>query len=526
MTDSRTARITGFHFWALLIAWLLVLTPLLAAAGYVGYARYLADTAPLSGSAPDDAGSEGPEALPETEEPRTASQGPAWSGAVPEDAVGLEATVAEEAAPENSLASAPDEPAPNDESLANQSLAGENQGGAVQPEPVEAATAAPEPARLDPEAETAAETQTAAVAEPASPPAVSQPQGETEIDDLELEPVTSFAADRQRGTEGETVSVGLEAAALRASNQVTGLGADEHSDITHLEDPPAEDPIGAGGPVADGASPAALPLTRQPEMTETMTAEGDPDAPAWQRHGEAAGVGAERPRIAVVMTGLGLSAASTEAAIKQLPTTVTLSFTPYSRKLNDWIALARANDHEVLIDLPMEPASFPDDDPGPYALLTVLDQAENEKRLDRLLGRGKAYVGVAAVLGSRFSTSEAHMLPMLETLKDKGLLYLDNRSSAEGVAGLLARELGLLYVAVDRTLDSDQASRIAINGRLSELERLAVENGFSVAIGQPYPVTIERVRDWSQDLESRGYSLVPITSLVGAERRQQISAGQ
>ena len=107
MTESRAASITGFHFWALLIAWILVLTPLLAAVGYVGYARYLADTAPVSGTAPDEAGGEAPEALPEVEEPRIALSGPAWTGEVPEGAIEPEPTAAEAPAPESSVAASP-----------------------------------------------------------------------------------------------------------------------------------------------------------------------------------------------------------------------------------------------------------------------------------------------------------------------------------------------------------------------------------------------------------------------------------
>ena len=59
-----------------------------------------------------------------------------------------------------------------------------------------------------------------------------------------------------------------------------------------------------------------------------------------------------------------------------------------------------------------------------------------------------------------------------------------------------------------------QASRVSIDARLEQVERLALTNGSAVAMGQPYPVTIERLRDWSALLEARGFTLVPITALV------------
>lgn len=240
----------------------------------------------------------------------------------------------------------------------------------------------------------------------------------------------------------------------------------------------------------------------------------DDGTPPWQRYAGQVKDNASGPKIAVVLTGLGLSAAATEAAIKQLPSAVTLSFSPYARRLNQWIALARVNGHEVMIDLPMEPVTFPEDDPGPHALLTFLDSKQNLRRLDWVLNRGNSFVGVAAVMGSRFAASEEDMGPVMVSLMERGLMFLDNRSSDRSVAGEIAVRLGLPHAVNDRTLDAAQASRIAINSRLTEIERLAQEKGHSIAMAQPYPVTLERLRDWAVEIEARGYSLVPITALA------------
>ena len=97
----------------------------------------------------------------------------------------------------------------------------------------------------------------------------------------------------------------------------------------------------------------------------------------WERYRQPFNMADQRPRIAVVLSGLGLSDSATEAAINKLPAAVTLSFSPYARDLERWIALARARGHEVMLDLPMEPASFPAEDPGPQGLLTHLTVEDN-----------------------------------------------------------------------------------------------------------------------------------------------------
>src|SRR5690606_20971538 len=132
-----------------------------------------------------------------------------------------------------------------------------------------------------------------------------------------------------------------------------------------------------------------------------------------------------------------------EAAIERLPAAVTLSFSPYSRNLERWIALARAQGHEVMIDLPMEPTTFPNEDPGPQALLTSLPPQGNLDRLDWVLSRGSAYVGVAGSMGSRFTAAREAVEPVLREVKARGLMFLDRRTSEQSQVAALATEIGL-----------------------------------------------------------------------------------
>ena len=285
------------------------------------------------------------------------------------------------------------------------------------------------------------------------------------------------------------------------------------------EAPPPEAEPPAAPETAEPQEPAAPEAPPEPGETQQAAIPRLPSPellPLWRRNAQPFEAPETRPRIAVVLTGLGLSSAATEAAIKQLPGPISLSFTPYSRRLNEWIALARVNGHEVLLDLPMEPTSYPDDDPGPQALLTALSPRQNLERLDWALRRATGFVGVAAVMGSRFLASEEHMTPILEALKTRGLLFLDNRDSDASVAGPLAQKIGVANAVNHRFLDRAQASRVAIDDRLVQLERIARSEGFAVAIGQPYPVTIERLGKWAATLESRGFVLAPLSAVAAA----------
>ena len=63
-----------------------------------------------------------------------------------------------------------------------------------------------------------------------------------------------------------------------------------------------------------------------------------------------------------------------------------------------------------------------------------------------------------------------------------------------------------------------QASRDQIELRLKSLEDLARQKGAVIGTGFNYPVTIERVRDWADSLESKGFVLAPVSALLATPK--------
>ena len=263
--------------------------------------------------------------------------------------------------------------------------------------------------------------------------------------------------------------------------------------------------------VADDADMAADPDAVQTAALPILPS--DPNLP-WRLYAAPFADGEPRPRIAIVFISLGLSDGATEAIIQQLPGAVTLAFSPYSRKLSDWISRARAKGHEVLVELPMEPLNYPDDDPGPLALLDDRPIEDNVTRLDGILDRAEGAVGVAALMGSRFTGDEALIGPILEALGERGFLYVDNSTAPMSVVPALSQRIAVPIVVNDHYLDTE-ASRIAIDGRLQQIERIARSEGAAVAFAMPYPITIERLLAWIPTLEAKGFVLVPVTAVVG-----------
>ena len=114
----------------------------------------------------------------------------------------------------------------------------------------------------------------------------------------------------------------------------------------------------------------------------------------------------DAPRIALIVGGLGVSASATADAIAKLPGAVTLGFVPYGTDVAALAARARDGGHEILLQVPMEPFDYPDNDPGPQTLLTSLTPQQNIDRLYWLMSRFQGYVGLTNTMGARFTASE------------------------------------------------------------------------------------------------------------------------
>jgi polysaccharide deacetylase 2 family uncharacterized protein YibQ len=214
-----------------------------------------------------------------------------------------------------------------------------------------------------------------------------------------------------------------------------------------------------------------------------------------------------KPRIALVVGGLGLNAAATRAAIERLPPEVTLSFVPYADGLQGWIDLARADGHEVMLEIPMEPLDYPNNDPGPYTLMASARPEETVKRLEWLLSRATGYFAVTNYLGGRFLTADAAMAAFTGALKARGLGFVDDGSAPRRTAS------GLPRASADTIVD-EQLSADAIDRQLLALEAAALQRGQALGAGFAYPLTVDSVIRWAQGLAGRGYQLAPASAIA------------
>jgi polysaccharide deacetylase 2 family uncharacterized protein YibQ len=317
------------------------------------------------------------------------------------------------------------------------------------------------------------------------------------------------------GTEATPADSAQKAPAPTAANPASG-GESAPADAVALAVP------GAGSVPDAAASVDALPAAPDPALV------------AYGKHGPLPVIAPDgrrpldvyarpfdrqdkRPRIAIIVGGLGLSRATTEAAIAMLPAAVTLSFTPYAKDLQRYLNSARAAGHEVILELPMEPFDYPHNDPGPFTLLTQVAFEENEDKLEWLMSRFTGYAGVVNDQGEKMLSAGEDLKPVLKDIDDRGLYFLDRGTAKNSAVAETARALGLPFAIGSGPIDA-QASRDEIESRLQRLEDIARQKGSAIGSGFNYPVTIERVRDWSETLDKKGLVLAPVSAVLATPK--------
>ena len=219
------------------------------------------------------------------------------------------------------------------------------------------------------------------------------------------------------------------------------------------------------------------------------------------------------PRVAVLVTGLGLSKAETLAAIRKLPPEITLSFSPYAEELDQWMIRSRRAGHEVMLGMPLESSRFPIEDQGPLALLSYLSLDENIERLNTLMSLLQGSIGMEVVMGSKYTTDKPAVHDMLNALNARGLAVVEGSWNNRSLIPKVAEELAMPRAVSDILLDEVRA-RAAIEEKLKELDSIVQTRKKAIATIGMSPAGVEMLLVWIDSLLDKGVQLVPLSAMI------------
>ncbi|OAT85046.1 hypothetical protein A6P54_19565 [Bacillus sp. MKU004] len=223
---------------------------------------------------------------------------------------------------------------------------------------------------------------------------------------------------------------------------------------------------------------------------------------------------AHQKELAIVIDDLGNDMKGTEE-ILHLPVTLTLAIMPFLPSTKADAENARRLGHEVIVHLPMEPVSGKASWLGPGAILTSLSNKEIRSRVEKAIDDVPYAVGVNHHMGSKATADERVMRIVLEVCKERGLFYLDSKTTGKSVIPKLARELEVPYLENKMFFD-DVYTLQHIGKQAKHLSHELDEGESTIAIGH-VGVTGLKVAVMLKEfipLYEKKASIVPLSDLI------------
>jgi polysaccharide deacetylase 2 family uncharacterized protein YibQ len=134
------------------------------------------------------------------------------------------------------------------------------------------------------------------------------------------------------------------------------------------------------------------------------------------------------------------------------------------------------------------------------------------------MSRFTGYVGVTNQMGAKFETTQASLVPVLEEIKARGLLFLDDGTVKDSAGSQVAGTIGLDYAAADVQIDA-VPSPDDINKALARLEAVAKEKGSAIGVASAKPGTIKQISQWAGQLQGKGIVLIPVSAAIRSQRQ-------
>jgi polysaccharide deacetylase 2 family uncharacterized protein YibQ len=218
------------------------------------------------------------------------------------------------------------------------------------------------------------------------------------------------------------------------------------------------------------------------------------------------------PRIAIIIDDLGYQLEAGRRAI-DLPGPLAYAILPGTPRGRILAELANDHGKEVLLHLPLEAVKY-DGPVEPGGLVLDMSRTVFQAAFNSAIESIPFAVGVSSHRGSLLTRHPGHMGWLMEEIQRRdGLFFIDSYTTHESVALRIAAEIGVTAIKRDVFLDHDRCPE-AVRAEFERLKKLARTRGKAVAIGHPYPDTLELLEREIPNLAKEGIELVPVSQLI------------
>jgi polysaccharide deacetylase 2 family uncharacterized protein YibQ len=223
---------------------------------------------------------------------------------------------------------------------------------------------------------------------------------------------------------------------------------------------------------------------------------------------------AQAANIALIIDDIGNKRQDAQAF--ELPSEVTFSILPHKPLSQVYSLRAEQQQREVMLHIPME--SLHGNRLGPGGITSDMVPSLITHLLSEALLTVPNAVGVNNHMGSRLTQLTLPMSVTMEFLHERGLYFVDSRTTRFSKAENIAKQKGVLSTKRNVFLDHI-ADYEHIDAQFKRLIHLAKKYGQAVGIGHPYPQSMQYLKAHLPTLASQGIRLVPLSDLLNEQQR-------
>jgi hypothetical protein len=214
--------------------------------------------------------------------------------------------------------------------------------------------------------------------------------------------------------------------------------------------------------------------------------------------------------VAIIIDDLGYSKSYGLAAIN-IPGNLTYAIIPHSPFAKLLATNAYANKKEIILHAPM--SNIHNHPMGQSGLSDDMSEEDFDNTLLDALASVPHITGVNNHMGSLLTQMQRPMEWTMKRLKSNGLYFIDSRTTAESVAWKTAQQFNIASLKRDVFLDHQRDSAF-IEEQFERFISIAKRRGYAIAIGHPYPETIEYLKNNIHRLKEQGIRLKTASELV------------
>ena len=181
----------------------------------------------------------------------------------------------------------------------------------------------------------------------------------------------------------------------------------------------------------------------------------------------------KKTQLAIVVDDFGIHNDALLEKFCSLDKNITFAILP-DQKYSEYVMYRAADTgHESLIHIPMEPISYPQNNPGTNAIYVHQTVREITRKMERFIKQLPLCIGANNHMGSLVTTDENVMQIVLEVIRDNNLFFIDSRTSNSSIAFDVAKRMMIPTFKSSLFLDTPDVSQKTLKLKLDQLKALA-----------------------------------------------------